>query len=220
MAVGFDQTAVASGAAVTTLTITAFNPGGLDRYLLVGVSQASTESVTSIIKGGSETFSSIASRSDSVGLIRCELFEFIAPAASSSNIVGTFTDVEGVGVTMGVVSFTGVDQTTPILTNVTNNGTGDPTTTHTSSANGFDMMIEAFARDLNYAPVSATERWDVLQADEPSAGGLTDPGVAGSNTLTADYAQVREWVMCAVSIQEVQAAGGIPFVGMPPMIGF
>lgn len=211
MAVAFDQTAVASGENVTTLTIAAFNPGGVDRYLVVGVSQHEAESVTSVIKGGTETFTSVISRDDVVGGERVELFEFIGPAASASDIVLIVTNNEGVGVTIGVCSFTGVNQSTPRLTTVSNNGTGDPTTTHTSSANGFDMMVHSLARDLNYAPVSCTERWDVLQANEPSAGGVTDPGVAGSNTLTANYAQNREWAMCAVSIQEVPAAGlGIP----------
>lgn len=210
MAVGFDQTDVASGDAVTTLTITAFNPGGADRYILAGIALPDGDTVTSVIKGGSETFSNVDVQSDVIGGSRVELWEFIAPAASSSNIV-LIVSAANAGLTFGVCSFTGVNQTTPRLTTVKNTGVGDPTTTHASSATGFDMMVSALARDLNFAPVSCTERWDVLQANEPSGGGSTDPGVAGSNTLTHNYAQNREWAMIAVSIQAVPAAVHVPY---------
>jgi len=204
--VAFDKTAVASGDAVSTLTITAFAPAGVDRYILAGIALPDGDTVTSVIKGAGGNFSLVDAQSDVVGGGRAEMWELINPSVTSEDIV-LVVSAANAGLTFGICSFNVVHQTTPRAVTVKNTGVGDPTTTHASATDRFDMMVSALARNLNAVPVNCTERWDVMQANEPSGYGSTDPGTMAAKNMQHNYAQNREWAMVAVSIQPSASAG-------------
>jgi len=208
MAVGFESVVSAQNHGGSSLTTPAIVPAGADRYLLCGVTTTAAVTVSGVNKGVSGTaFTQIAVLNDAVNDIRIELFELKDPSTTSEVIEVILSGADN-GFSAGCCAFSGVNQTTPIQTNETASGQGDPTRAVAGATDGFGMMVFSLGRDLNYAATAGTERWDHA-GDEPSGGGITEVG-ATTITMTADYAQNRNWVLAAVAI----AASGLPPVVM------
>ena len=209
MSVAFDKVVSASNNGGASLSTPTMAPAGADRYLLCGIAISVGQTVTTCKKAvGGAAFTQIAALEDAVGGERIELFELKNPTTAAEVIEVVLSDADG-GFIVGCCSFNGVDQTTPIQTNETASGAGDPTRTITSAVGNFCMMVFSLMRDLNYTATAGTERWD-LSGDKPAGGGITEPGAA-STTMTANYAQNRPWVLAAVSIAAAAGAGlGIP----------
>lgn len=194
MAVGFESVVSAENNGGSSLSTGVIAPAGVDRYLLCGVTLLGGDTVTSVQKN-SVAFTQIAVITNMEA--RIELFELKNPTTASETIdvvIGSGGD----GFVVGCAAFSGVNQTTPIQTNETATGLGDPTRTITSAVGNFGMMVFSLARSLNFSATAGTERWD-FNGDVPSGGGITEPGAA-SVQMTANYPQNREWALVAVSI--------------------
>lgn len=154
MAIAYDSvspdTSTAAGA--STLTSGAFTISGSDR-LLIGVTAAAAASGRATHSGmkwrgsGGTALTQIGSTLDVGTGGRLSTWRLIAPDAVSDTIYGLLSDSDD-EVAIGGVSYTGVDQTTPVGTPVTNTGTivgsasGNMTATVTTTAG--DLVVAVF----------------------------------------------------------------------------
>ncbi|MEK7556886.1 MAG: hypothetical protein AAB538_02830, partial [Patescibacteria group bacterium] len=146
-AIALDDPGQACAAAGTTIDITGATHGetvgsGSDRLLLVGISQGNTAAVLTSVtwdQGGTNQamtrINGVAQATDA----RVELWKLVNPTAGNKTL--RIVSPSSVGVAVGLVSYTGVDQTTPNDTSATAaGGAGTNPSVNVSSASG-DLVV-------------------------------------------------------------------------------
>ena len=147
----------------TSLNISHTTTSASDRLMLVGVSmEEDSESVSSVTYNGQNlTFVG----AEGTGGARVEIWSMIAPDSGTHNVVVNLTGSGNDATTVGVTTFEGVDQSTPLGAFVGTSGAGTSGSTTISSAAG-DLVFGVVHVDdninLNLVPdAGQTERWDV-----------------------------------------------------------
>ena len=173
---------------------------GTNRLMLVGVSfnNNGLETVTGV------TYNSVALTF--VGTIRnvddarVEIWRLIAPDTGTHDVVVTFSaDLLQEGFA-GVVTFTGVHQTTPLGTFASAAADGITATVNVSSATGelvFDVLAAEYSTSATVG-AGQTQRWNIILTGSIGAGS-TEPGAA---TVT------MSWTLTAAG--DHWAIGGVP----------
>ena len=175
---------------------------GSNRLLLVGVTlwpSALGDSVTSVTWNG--TGLSKITHAAAGTAIRTELWVMLAPATGTYNIVVNFTRT--VPCTVGVVSFTGVNQSDPYRAASTGTGTSTSASITVASATGELVLSVAGAGTANYNFTSFsgdTERWNLSSATYPKGAGGTTAGAA-SVTATHGIANNNSWAIIGLPIK-------------------
>jgi len=182
MAIAFD--AVSSGETTSSSVTFAHTITGSDTYLTVGV-HFDDQSITATV-----TFNGVSM--DQLALVRntvnatTYLFGLVAPASGTHNIVVTLSGASFITL-VTAVSFTGVDQSTPVGTAATNVGFSAPITVDVSSAD--DELVVDHAGQvshpatpnvgagqtarLNFDSVTAGRNFHAFSSTEPGAGTVT-----------------------------------------------
>ena len=127
--------------------------------------------------------------------VRAELWYLANPTAGNNNIVVNLSMTAQAAVA-GAVSFSGVDQTNPIPTTGTNNGSNNNAITSITTANANAWIIDTVVRDntgVKAATSPQVERWNI--ATGVSGGGSTkNTSTPGSQAMswsgTSGWAQV------------------------------
>lgn len=148
--------------------------------------------------------------------LRATLLGLVAPATAASTVAFTFSDA-----TSGVaaaLSFTGVDQTTPLGASATGNGDTDtPSVTVATSADEFVIdavcfFDSSFNSDTPAAGASQTKQWDLGHSFGYCGVGSTQDGAddAGAMTWTLNIAAAgdRHWAQVVVSLKAAGGGGG------------
>ncbi|MFN2374958.1 MAG: hypothetical protein ABR538_00350, partial [Candidatus Binatia bacterium] len=158
---------------------------GVDRLLTVCVAVENNVAVSGI------TFNGVALTQffslNSGGDLRVELWRLVNPPVATANVVVNMA--EGKKVVAGALSFTGVDQTTPIdipAVSASNSATG-PNVSVASAVD--DMVADCLGTKKN--PTTAptvgalqTSRWNREQGGSIRGTGSTEPGAAGNVTMS------------------------------------
>ncbi|RKQ90613.1 hypothetical protein C8N24_0425 [Solirubrobacter pauli] len=176
--------ATATGTASASLTV----PAGANRFLLVGVSTVESATVTSVTYGAQVLTREVQSAKDSS---RAEVWTLKAPNPGTANV--TVTVSGGAPVVIGASTFTGVDQTLPIISSASAD--------QNNSANSASLVLSGTVADdgmfgvisINDAPnitaidstasvdtVAAVKRWSGAQGTVLGAG-ATRGGNTGQN---------------------------------------
>jgi len=141
-----------SGAGLTFLTIPGYVvPVGTNRDMIVGISINTTAnsptSVTSVTFGA-QSLTKIAGASTEVASMRVEMWQLLGPTPGTATITVKGTKSGGVGnklgVVAGVVTLTGVDQTSPIRSSITASGSSATASVSPASAGG-DFVLDTLA---------------------------------------------------------------------------
>ena len=181
---------------------------GNNRLLLVGVTLwpgIPNRYVTSVTWNGTAlTKITNISYSDA---IRTELWQLVAPATGSSNVVvnvtGTAPNYDA-NMTVGVISFTGVDQSTPYRTPATTaSGSSASASVTVGSASGEMVLSVAGAgtSNRNFTSITGgTERWNLSAATYPKGAGGTAPG-ASSVTISHGLSSADSWAIIGLAIK-------------------
>jgi len=201
-----------------TLTISHTTGSGADRLMLVGISFVNdqTETVTSVTYNGvALTSVGTVSSSDDA---RVEIWRLIAPPTGTYNVVIMFSAPLGRTAVAGVMTFTGVHQTTPLGTFASASlqcsaPCADPSVNVTSAVN--ELVFDTVACDTCTSftvGAGQTERWNLAPLDgpRPSPGsGSTEPGAA---TVTMSWTPGTDdhWAIGGVSIRP--SGGSAPAV--------
>ena len=188
-------------------TISHTTSSGNDRLMLVGVSINNDffETVTSVTYDGvSLTLVGTRQNDDDS---RVEIWRLIAPPAGTANVVVNFSAGLDESAVIGVITFTGVDQTTPLGTFVSNIGNSTTASVSVSSATGELVLDVVSAEDDEVeGSISAgsgqTQYWDLRGTSSPDlwGGGSTEPG-AGSVTMSWSVEESDQWAIGAVPIK-------------------
>ena len=220
MAVAFDATANGSGSAISSLTF-AHTCTGSNLLLVVCVAWADTSvsgaSLTSI------TYNGVALTqysSNGAGVGTNEVWYLIAPSTGAHNVVVTWTNVNpaeapSTNGVAGSLSFTGVDQTTPLGTAAQATGsstTPSVTLTGASASNFvFDALLvssAASAQPTITVNASQVQRWQVKVGGAGfriAGAGSTKASAAGSVTMSWSLSAVRNWATIAIEVLQVAA---------------
>lgn len=198
-----DSVSSAQGNATRTLTWSHTVGAGPDRVLVVGVSNHANTPVRGVTYGGAP-LAPIVSRAGGGNNTRVSLFILVAPATGTADVVVTLSGTEDV--VGGAVSFTGVEQGTPVGDSGTARGTGTLASVTIASAPG-EVVVDAVAARGNGMLITvgggqaqlwnrATGTWgtDII------GGGSTEPGAA-SVTMSWTLSVSRSWAIGAASLR-------------------
>lgn len=210
MAVAYD-TASATQTISNVSTIPTINhtASGSDRYVRfsAGWAKLGTATLTATYGGNAMTAvgEAVAAASWGSGVTgRAKIFGYIAPSTSSEAVVGTFTSAGTYGA-CGVVSYTGVDQTTPDGAAVSATGFSNaPSVTVTDATTG-DMVSDALATEGGASLTAGqTQRFSANSSGYRGAG--QDAAGSGSVAMGWSLPSSVNWAQVAAAI--FQASGG------------
>jgi hypothetical protein len=147
------------------------------------------------------------------------LFCMAAPASGAHSVAVTATYVSGTKsasdtIVGGSVSFTGVDQTTPIRNVSTSFGNGTSASVAVTSASG-DLVIDAIGTGTSVTSSTQTNRWKDNATGASGAGDAAQSTAAGATSVTMAYAVGSDfWGMVGADVKA--AAGGGGGTAVPP----
>ncbi len=197
--------AVSSAMGNTTMNLTWSHTvgAGRDRVLIVGVSNHANTQVNSVTYSGTP-LTLIATRPGGGNNTRASLFLLVAPPPGTANVVVTLFGPEDV--VGGAVSFTGVDQGTPVGGFASGRGTGTLASVTVASAPD-EVVVDTVAARGNAPAITVgagqAQLWDLGTGTGGSdiiGGGSTEPGAA-SVTMSWTLAISRSWAIIAASLR-------------------
>lgn len=210
MAIAFDATANIGDTEVTEV-ILSHVCAGTDRLLMVGVSFLSGTTITGITYGTTPVALTKVRHDDDASVARTELWYLVAPVTGTHDITVTF-DGSTEFVTVGSISLTGVDQTSPLDSN--NGATGASgtasvdVTTVATDAWITDVVAQPGENDIPAAGTGQTERWATAN-DSAGAGGSTEVATsAAAYTMDWTMADTTEWAISGASWKPAGAGPG------------
>ena len=178
---------------------------GANRLLLVGATlwPNSLYSVTSVTYNGVPLTKITAVTNSST--IQTELWQLVAPATGTANVVVTLSG--STYLTVGVISFTGVDQSTPYGTPATSKGTGTSANITVASASN-EMVLSVAGAGIygrNFTSITGgTQQWNLSAATSTKGAGGTATGAA-SVTISHGLSASNDWAIIGLAIKPATA---------------
>jgi len=214
-AIAVDGTSTVSARQPSSLTVS-HTTSGADRLMLVGVSinNDGNERVTTLTYGGT-ALTQIGSQNNGNGS-RVEIWSLVAPPTGTANVVATFNNRVDERAGMGVVTFTGVDQTTP-----TSGFTSDSDESSTAS-----ITISSALDELAFAALTSIEQsssspspgsgvsglWSFRRGSPLASAGGTKVG-AVSVDMSWTLNNSKKWAIAGLSIKPSAAVSTATLVG-------
>ena len=198
----------------SSITISHTIGSGSDRLMLVGVSMNNDgyETVTGVTWNGTALTPVGTEANDDDA--RVEIWRLVAPSTGTHNVVVTFSAALEQEAHAGVVTFTGVDQTTPLGAFVSDNhDSSTPATVDIPSASG-ELVFGVVASEYEGLTASSgqDERWNLAVSSTYGAGG-TAAGAAPTVTMSWNLDAAQHWAMGGVSIKPSGSSGPIVCAG-------
>lgn len=203
MAPAVTPDAIGGGNAAGVATVTfAHTCSGLNRVLIVGISQGSNTSVTSVTYAGT-AMTSLGVPANNGNKAVVSMYYLAAPATGANNVVVTWTG--NVNAIVGSVSFTGVDQTTPVGTFAKATGTSTAPSVNVTSGNG-QLVVDTVAVETNVAlavGAGQAQQWNASIAGQVQGGGSTELGAATVTMSWSFPAPNKRWAIGGVAVKPV-----------------
>jgi prepilin-type N-terminal cleavage/methylation domain-containing protein len=198
----------------SSITISHTTGSGSDRLMLVGVSMNNDgyETVTGVTYNG--TALTLVGSEATTDDARVEIWRLVAPSTGTHNVVITFSAALLQEAHAGVMTFAGVDQTTPLGTFVSaNHDASTPATVDIPSASG-ELVFGVVASEYEALTASSgqDERWNLSVSSTYGAGG-TAAGAAPTVTMSWNLDAAQHWAMGGVSIKPSGSSGPIVCAG-------
>ena len=199
-----------SGSSVTV----SHTVSGSNRLLLVGVSLGcwtgyTTRTVTSATWNGTAlSLVGAVNHVTSPVRSRTEIWKLVAPATGTYDVVVNLSgslDSTYYQAVVSVMSFTGVDQTTPLGTYASTSGTAASQSLTISSATNELAYTVCSSQSYGLTNSGNTEYWNDSSMLYTKAAGGTKAG-ASSVTMTWTKSSTSSWTMSGVSIKPAAAA--------------
>jgi len=197
--------AVAAVSTNTTITNTVdvnHTVAGSNRLMLVGISTRADELVSSVVwdpAGANQSLSLVPGCNRLSANGEMWIYQLVAPA-TGTNLPVRVTFAATASAAVGVTTFTGVNQTTPLGTCVVANGDPGPATVTVTSAPD-ELVFDTVASDENVtANASQNVRWDISSASPVVHGGGSTK--AGATSVTMSWtAGSTGWAIGAVPVK-------------------
>jgi len=206
--VGFDAVGPSSSGTGTTSTSLSWSHTctGSNLLLIVAVLVGdSPDTETVIVTYNSVSMTSagkVHSNNQTAGFV--EMFYLARPAGGSHTVQVNTSGGLPYSVVGGSVSFTGVDQSTPVRNVTTNISSGTSISVNVSSAVG-NMAVDAVANGSEVTSSTQTQRWLNNYTPSSAAGNGAQSTAAGAASVTMGYNITADWG--AIIALDVVAAG-------------
>lgn len=207
-AITADAATSASTAAATATTLSwSHTVSGSDRILIVGVSVNGNTAVSTVTFAGT-ALTNIASANQGSS-VSVSLWYLVNPAAGTGTV--TVTTSGSARFVAGAVSYTGVNQSSPLGTAVTDKGSASSASlTTTSVANDLVVDLLAHRGDLTTNPITPgagqTARWNTRTTMDSATTGVTGGAsekAGAAVTMTWTWPTSRAWAAIAVPLKPV-----------------
>ena len=173
---------------------------GTNRLMLVSIAtDPKGESVSTVTYNGVNLFLVGFLESKSNAESRVEIWALLAPDLGTHDVVVTMSNTKYSGLVAGVMTFTGVNQTTPLANFVGNSG--NSTTASATVGSKTDDLVFAAVHSRNgitaVAGSGQTEYWDLTTGATNSSGTTA----AGATSVTNTWAVNNDnWTAAAISV--------------------
>jgi Tfp pilus assembly protein PilV len=198
-----------AGGSSSSLTVPNHTTSGSNRLMLVGIS-ISNDGASGARQINSVTYSGVNLTQVCTGSVdddaRVWIYRLIAPPVTTANVAITLNGnvASGGNITAGVMTFTGVDQTTPLGTCVTDTNDSSPhavTVTSVTNELVFDVFSsEGASMTMAGSPAGRTQRWNTT-ANSNGGGGSTAPGASSVNMTWTANSGGDHWAVAGVPIK-------------------
>jgi prepilin-type N-terminal cleavage/methylation domain-containing protein len=188
----------------SSMTVSHATGSGSDRLMLVGISynNSGDETVTGVTYNGT-ALTQVGERNN-LDDAQVYIYSLVAPESGTHNVVINFSSALDEGAIAGVMTFTGVDQSTPLGTFASSTGDDStPATVNISSASG-ELVFGVVSSEYEALTASSgqNQHWNMSISGEGTNGaGGTDAGaptVPMSWSLDPSY---NHWAIGGVSIK-------------------
>ena len=208
VAVDATSTGTTTGSSVTISHTTS----GSNRLMLVGIGiDPHGESVSSVTYNGT-SLTLVGSVEDAGSHSRVEIWSLVSPETGTHDVVVSLSGDSHKGTTVGVMTFTGVDQSTPLQNFTSSFGRSTAASATVTSTTDDVVFGVVHVHNGSAATPGAgqTEHWDLTSDKSNSSGTLEagDASVVTSWTVTND-----DWSIGAVSIKAGNSAPAITLPG-------
>ncbi len=209
-----------AGASTLTIAHTAANVA--NRLAVVGVSMNITNNTGATVTGityAGVAMTQLGSHNDAGNTERVEIWSLVAPATGAQNVIVTVNLplAARVGVTAGVMTFDGVDQTVPLTAMVSNDGAAG-TFSQLDIPSGtnqivFDTLAITGADTVVKGPAATTiSQWNLTSGN---TGGSDERGFGSTNVgaasvpMSETFGAASNWSVAGVSVMPLQADVGV-----------
>lgn len=192
---------------VTSITVSHTTGPNTNRLMLVGISYREGGSISSVTYND-DALELVGSQTSSANA-KTYIYRMLNPSSGTANVVVTLTggnfDKGGI---VGVMTFSGVDQNTPLntYTSLFTKSTNPTLTNIPTATNELVFNVVALQnQSLTAVGTDQTSRWNIASGDDMRGGGSTKPG-PGTTTSMSWTSASGDWSMSAVSIKPVAIA--------------
>ena len=207
--------AVTSGTGLTSpVTVSHTTSSNSNRLMLVGISQKN-KVVTSVTYGG--VAMTLVGENISNGNAKVHIYKMVNPPTGTANVVVNFDAAPDKGAVVGVITYSGVDQTSPLGTfNSASNTSSSPSITVSSTTGDlvFDVMTMR-SKTLDGLGSGQTQRWNLTTSGEIKGGGGSTKAGASSVTMSWTPSGSADWAQAGVSIKPAASVTNVTFTESP-----
>jgi hypothetical protein len=198
------------------MTVSHTTGSGSDRLMLVGISVNvnDDERVAGVTYGGTSLTKVGERNNDNDAMVY--IYSLVAPNPGTADVVINFTSALNYGALAGVMTFTGVDQSTPLGTFASAIG-NDSTSASVNISSAPDELVFAVVADeydaITTAPTGQDVHWNTCTSGTSNCG--AGGTIAGASTVTmtwdldAEATPYNHWAIGGVSIKPVSSTGEI-----------
>ena len=214
--VAFDAVASTSFQGVTSASVN-LTASGSDRVAVASIGTLPAAASVSSVTYGGAGMTLIDTETNTTLDGSANLFRYVAPATSSQSCQVNFAAAAYGG--FGVMSFTGVDQTTPVSNFNGAQGNGLPTATVTVTSAigemGGDSLCTYFTGSAPTTGAGQTLRFHQSDAFGDRGAGSTE---AGASSVTMSWTGIggsEYWAITAASLKEATGGGAATSLLIP-----
>ena len=217
-AVSLDNTTTGSTTSGSSLTVAHTTGSNANRLMLVGISSGD-KSVSSVTYGGVLLTLVGTKSSGGKGAYNIYLYRLINPASGNANVVVNFSGSPSKGAVVGVTTYSGVNQTTPLGTFASATGTSTSPSVTVSSATGELIQDVVSLKDatLSSAGAGQTIRWNIATSSNLKGGAGSTKSGAASTSMSWTGSQSKSWIIGAVSIKPASNLNNLTFTQSPAL---
>jgi hypothetical protein len=208
-------TAQSNNPGSSTITVPYTTGSGFARLMLVGVSQKN-KFVYSVTYGGTPL--TFVGEETANGNARVHLYALVNPPTGTANVVVELSDNPDKGIVVGVSTFTGVNQTTPLGIFSSNEAKTNYANVNVSSATGelvYDVV--SFRNATITANGGQSVLYNINTGGEIDGGGGSTKSGAPSVLMSWNGSSSQDWAMGAVSIKPNTALTTTSFTQSPSL---
>ena len=199
----------------TSFSVSHTTGTGAGRFMLVGISYR-TVTVTGVTYAGLPL--TLVGENTNSGSARVSIYKLVNPPSGASPVIVSFSANPSLGVVVGVTSFTGVNQTSPIGTFATNNNSSSTASVSVTSGSGETVYdVVTFRNNTITASAGQTEKYNLASGNEITGGASIKAG-APSVTMTWNASGgSSQWAMGAISIKPESGINSASFTLAPAL---